>query len=297
MSGKLANRIGVLVVAGLALVMCGAVLPGLGSAALGGQAPAPPPTVPPPPPEGNVAFGGGGQVGFIGIEGSLAGKVVTGAPYSAQAVTERIQILADGNRIDQKMTANIYRDGEGRTRREQTLGSIGPWGAPENAPPMAFINDPVAGVGYMLNLRDHTAIKHSLEGGKGLRARMTGRRKQALGRLKAADQNNVTTDSLGKQTMQGLEVEGTRATVTIPAGTVGNAQPIQIVTEKWYSPALQVVVMTKRDDPRFGQTVYQLTNLGLTEPAASLFQVPADYKVADRLKARKQPLPPPPPGE
>jgi len=102
---------------------------------------------------------------------------------------------------------------------------------------------------------------------------------------------------LGKQTLQGLEVDGTRTTVTIPAGAMGNAQPIQIVTEKWYSPALQVVVSMKRDDPRTGQTTYQLTGISQNEPVASLFQVPSDYKVTDRPKAFRSAPPPPPPGE
>jgi len=297
MSSKSANRIAVLIVAALAFVLFGAAQSGSGKAVPGGQAPMPPPTAPPPPPDGDPALAGGGQVGFIGIEGNLAGKVVADAPYSAQAVTERIQVLADGNRIDQKSTASVYRDSEGRTRREQTLGAMGPWGTMKNAPPLVFINDPVAGVGYVLNSSNHTAVKHTFQAGKGLRARMLGRRRQALGRLKDENSDNATTESLGKQTLQGLEVEGTRTTVTIPAGTMGNAQPIQIVTEKWYSPALQVVVSMKRDDPRMGQTVYQLTGLSQTEPAASLFQVPSDYKVTDTPKAFRQAPPPPPPGE
>jgi len=297
MVSKSANRIALFVVAALAFGLFGAAQSGSGKAAPGGQAPAPPPTVPLPPPEGDPALAGGGQVGFIGIEGNLAGKVVAGAPYSAQAVTERTQVLADGNRIDQKSTASVYRDGQGRTRREQTPGAMGPWGTMKNAPPLVFINDPVAGVGYVLNPQDHTAVKHAFQAGKGLRARMLGRRKNGLGRLKAENSDNVTTESLGKQTLQGLEVEGTRTTVTIPAGTIGNAQPIQIVTEKWYSPALQVVVSMKRDDPRSGETTYQLTGISQTEPAASLFQVPSDYKVTDRPKAFRPAPPPPPPGE
>jgi len=297
MVSKSANRITLFVVAALAFGWFGAAQSGSGKAAPGGQAPLPPPTAPLPPPEGDPALAGGGQVGFIGIEGNLAGKVVAGAPYSAQAVTERTQVLADGNRIDQKSSANVYRDSQGRTRREQTLGSMGPWGTLKDAPPLVFINDPVAGVGYVLNANNHTAVKHTFQAGKGLRAKMMGRRRQGRGRLKDENSDNVATESLGKQTLQGLEVDGTRTTVTIPAGAMGNAQPIQIVTEKWYSPALQVVVSMKRDDPRTGQTTYQLTGISQNEPVASLFQVPSDYKVTDRPKAFRSAPPPPPPGE
>jgi hypothetical protein len=78
-----------------------------------------------------------------------------------------------------------------------------------------------------------------------------------------------------------LQAEGTRITTTIPAGDIGNEQPIQIVDERWYSPELQVVVMTRHSDPRFGETTYRLTNIQRGEPSASLFQVPSDYTVKE----------------
>jgi len=79
---------------------------------------------------------------FVASEFSFDGKVVKNAPYSAEAVTEMTQRLADGNRIVNKSTANMYRDSEGRTRREEKLGAVGPWAS--NAEPMqtVFINDP-----------------------------------------------------------------------------------------------------------------------------------------------------------
>ena len=77
--------------------------------------------------------------------------------------------------------------------------------------------------------------------------------------------------------------EGTRSTVTIPAGVIGNELPIQSVSERWYSPELQTIVMTKRSDPRFGETVYRLTNIQRTEQPSSLFEVPADYTMRDDM--------------
>jgi len=290
MVNKSATRILLLIVSTLALSLCGAVLFGQSSSAGAAQTQVPMP--PPPPPGGGW---GGARLGFLGLEESLAGKVVTGAPYSAQAVTERVQVLADGNKIDQKTTANVYRDSEGRTRREQTMGPIGPWATPENAPPMVMINDPVGGVGYLLNSQNHTAIKHPL----GLAGALNPKRQaRQAKRQEVAGQSTATRESLGKQTMAGVEVEGTRTTVTIPAGAIGNAQPIQIVSERWYSPALHVVVMSTRDDPRFGHVVYQLTNINMSEPDTSLFQVPSDYSVKDgRSLFRHAPPPPPPPAD
>jgi len=53
--------------------------------------------------------------------------------------------------------------------------------------------------------------------------------------------------------IEGVRADGTRTTITIPAGAMGNEQPILIVSERWYSPELQTVVMTKRNDPAYGR--------------------------------------------
>ena len=90
-----------------------------------------------------------------------------------------------------------------------------------------------------------------------------------------------TTESLGNQTIEGLLAQGTRVTETIPAGKIGNVKPITIISERWYSTQLQTYVLTKRSDPRFGETVHKLTNISLTEPAPDLFQVPADYTIKE----------------
>jgi len=84
-------------------------------------------------------------------------------------------------------------------------------------------------------------------------------------------------ESLGKQTIEGVEAEGTRTTIVIQPGAMGNERAISIVSERWYSPELQTVVMTKHSDPRFGETTYRLTNINRSEPARTLFEVPADY--------------------
>jgi hypothetical protein len=93
--------------------------------------------------------------------------------------------------------------------------------------------------------------------------------------------------SLGKQAIEVVEAESTRSTATIAVGSIGNELPISSVTERWYSAELQTVVMSRRSDPRFGETVYRLTNIQRGEQAASLFEVPSDYTVTENE------LPPP----
>lgn len=218
-------------------------------------------------------------IGFVAFEGGVNGKTVTGAPFTASFSTQTTQVLADGNQIQRSATGSIARDSQGRTRRDTTLPAIGPWAAAGKAPPqMTFINDPIAGTQYTLDANRKVAHKmpsHDHEGHVLSKQALTG------GAFAEERQKETTTTSLGTQTINGVSAQGTRITRTIPAGEIGNQKPIVITIEKWYSPDLQETVMTKRSDPRMGETVFQLTNIQRAEPAATLFQVPADYTVEE----------------
>lgn len=102
---------------------------------------------------------GANTFSFVNSEFVFDGKPITGSPYSAEAVTETTQILSDGNRIVNRSTASLYRDSEGRTRREQTLKAIG--GVAAGAQPLQtiMISDPVAGVAYSLDPANRIARK------------------------------------------------------------------------------------------------------------------------------------------
>lgn len=269
-----------------------------------------------PPPETMFSRGPGQDFtfNFVTSEMSFDMKVIKGAPYSAEAVTESVRTLADGNRISHKSTANIYRDSEGRTRRDQTISLVGPFAAAGDPPKTFFINDPVAGVNYVLDPRSKTARKMEiakfpkefhlapmgpmpptpppgvqvapLPGGEQPRVMIyenapSGtmiRKVPGIGK----ERPEPKRESLGTQTIEGVNCEGTRTTITIPAGEIGNERAIEIVNERWYSPELQTVVMSKRNDPLgAGETTYRLTNINRSEPARSLFEVPADYKVKE----------------
>ena len=231
---------------------------------------------------------------FVGFEAGLGNQDVTGAPYSAQVTSEFQQTLGDGNKIERKTTTTVYRDGQGRTRREQTLPAIGPYSASAEAPRAIFINDPVAGVTYVLDPARKIARKMyrptmqpGPRTGPGVRKGGNAQRPNARGR-----DSNVTTELLGNQNIEGLLVQGTRVTRAIPAGTVGNQQPIRITSERWYSPDLKLNLQVKNTDPMRGSNTTTLTNIRQEEPAASLFQVPADYTVQEppnRLRGTRMP--------
>ena len=341
--------------------------------------------------------GGNGQdftYNFVSSEMSFDNKLVKGAPFTADTENESVKTLADGNRIVHKNSGSIARDGEGRTRRENTINAIGNFSGNESAKTVT-LHDPIAGTMFILEPHTRTARKMGgirsiapqskgetppvvitknadlskgvLQGfavkrvnpwpyppaakaakvagivqvqvtiseeGKVIDATaLTGHPLLRDAAVEAArqwefkptelsgqpvrvqgiltfnftlegedaninDQNtdqsvqsvrtrtgvptfNSNTESLGKQMIEGIEAEGKRTVTTIPVGAIGNERAIEIVSESWYSPELQTVIMNKRTDPTAGETTYRLTNIRRGEPDASLFQVPSDYTVKE----------------
>ena len=249
-------------------------------------------------------------------------RALKGAPYSAEIVTDSTQTLADGNRIARHATGRVYRDAQGRVRREDDRPSGGP---------AISIVDPVAGVSYSLDPENRIAWKSPTPAGEEImkkleamkvevekrrsdletaqagapgseelkRRRDEEQRKQEaekmaaqigggrMERRRADDQHS--DEQLPPRQMEGVRVEGHRTTTTIAAGAIGNELPITIVSEEWVSPELQVLVMTLRKDPRNGESTYRLLNVLRREPDPSLFQVPPEYTVKETGIRRFEP--------
>lgn len=296
------------------------------------------------------------------IIASSSTAVVKGAPYSADAISESVQLLADGNKISHSNTTKMYRDSEGRTRRESNSSGGGRgFGAPiaPSAPGFDFafsgfgfgdtisIFDPVSNLRYSLNPTAKTAQKSRAQFGilegtffgttaqavssaakaqvaaAGAQAVATNAQKRAVEAAVAIGGQTLTpatrmeidqvnaernaragavlggfattivsgngssvvgynpgkTESLGTRDFEGVAAEGSRTVTTIPAGAIGNENPIEIVYERWYSKELQLTVYSRHTDPRFGEQIYRLTNISRNEPDRSLFAPPADYKI------------------
>jgi len=232
---------------------------------------------------------------------TVPGKTVKGAPYAADAITESVQVLADGNRIVKKSATRVYRDSEGRTRTEEVTAE---------GVRSVRISDPVSGETWTLDPQARTALRSGVfvvregatggvAGGVTVVTRGTAPASVGLphatvvggvaggvvtmehekGAVEIAKGTDVTREDLGRQTFDGLVAAGTRTTTTVPAGAIGNEQPIKIVSEQWFSSDLQVLVLTRFSDPRVGETTYRLTNVSRAEPDRSLFTVPSDYTV------------------
>jgi hypothetical protein len=241
-----------------------------------------------------------------------------------------VQVLADGNRIVRRSASRVYRDGKGRTRREE-LG-------PDGQVLTIAISDPANGTNFMfdpaLNVAHRAGVatftsSAGVAGGTasnkeitltispdakahaemktvqeaelkarqhadqaaaahaGTKSHVTGETTtiSAVGPItwvaagSAGTSSPATKEDLGEQVIEGVAAKGTRTTTVIPAGAIGNEQPITVTSEEWFSPDLNVLVMTKHADPRSGETTYRLTGITRGEPDASLFELPAGVTI------------------
>jgi hypothetical protein len=231
---------------------------------------------PGPPPLHGGWFGPGSRI--MPFDSGMGGTV-TGAPYSAVQVTEMVQRLGDGNTIVERSQTNVYRDTQGRVRIEHAFPSRS-GGATHKT---VSILDPVAGSSYVLRPEENTAFKSTLRqrtpGGDANAQNGQPRSPRFREGRSSAQAAQSQTENLGMQSINGIAATGTRTTQIIPAGAIGNTQPIQIVREVWVSQDLKIPVLIKTSDPRFGETTMQLTNVLQTNPDPALFQVPANYTI------------------
>jgi hypothetical protein len=262
------------------------------------------------------------------------------APYSAEVITEKAQLLGDGNQINKRMSSVAYRDSAGRTREEMhdSSGNVR----------SVHINDPIEGTRYVLDPAKKFATKLLLtknsqkvattvsEKMKGLtkelryRAPLTQRIDRGLPRdyagapqikiveinrdayvstsseitkleaenMRARIESSLrgafttafqdqryaaqsTTRDLGLRDFDGVKAEGKLTSYTIPAGEIGNRNPIIVSNESWFAPDLGITVYTRQSDPRTGDSSYRLTNIKRNEPAITLFGVPTDYTLKE----------------
>jgi hypothetical protein len=219
------------------------------------------------PPAGGRGF----RLGFGGFGGgglpNFAGKTITGAPFSANLKSQSVQTLANGNQIQRQETGEVARDSDGRVY-VQTTTTL-PSSSGSKTVSSITIYDVVAKVVYRLNPQKMTGISSPLHQPTPPPAATT----------TTSNSSQVTTQNLPAQTINDVSATGTQVTRTIPAGTVGNTQPIQIVRLTWVSTALQIPVEITRTDPRTGNSSFNLTSIVQSEPSGSLFVVPSGYTV------------------
>jgi hypothetical protein len=209
------------------------------------------------------------------------------APFTATVYTEWIRLLPDGTSITLKNHRAIARDKNGRIFQERRL-LVPDDGKHESVVTQIEISDPVLHELYICvprelvcQLEQFTAP--NFEPSPGSSAASAG--------LGSPDR-----ESLGKQFIAGLETVGTRETVVIPTGALGNDGPILVRREYWYSPQLGVNLISKRQDPRFGTQNFEVSDITLGEPDAKLLEPPSGSKILDLRKPPERSSPAAAPG-
>lgn len=239
------------------------------------------------------------------------GSPVTNAPFTAEIVTEKSQLLPDGNQIAQKSTRRTFRDSAGRMRNEilDDKGQTAYVHIIDQGEKVQYTLLPQRKTGTRVNLADMTGkTAEELRAAVAERSKTVapGERFEVISNVRVATPGKAvpatiervaqlagaeladrkwaaqaTTSSLGSREIEGVKADGTATSYTIPAGEIGNQKPITVTTEKWYSPELQIILSMKRSDPRTGETGYRVVNLKRGEQPKTLFTLPEGYQVTD----------------
>jgi hypothetical protein len=233
------------------------------------------------------AINGGASVSAL--DESFNNQVIRGKPFSATEERHSLQVLGNGTRIESTQSNRLYRDSEGRTRVEDMGGKIAIW-------------DPIEG--FRAELDPATKVARRTNQGTALQYYGT-----VVGTFQAQAKQprsgpSEVTENLKPQMINGVMAQGTRVTTTIPRGQIGNDRDLAVITERWVSNDLQMLVKSLNSDPRFGDTTYELTRIVQAPQDGYLFQIPPDYNQPGRGAGGRgrggpapgDPAPPPVPG-
>ena len=196
----------------------------------------------------------GGQVLY-------SGAAITGAPYSAESTSQQVQTLADGTHITQMaQIIRTWRDSEGRTREERSMGGGGFQGSEQGRFFLIEILDRAAGVMYVID--DAAKIAHRAAVSKPPTSPTPAQPPKGA----VAYRPTGSSEKLGERNIEGVIATGTRSTTTMPVGVMGNDRPLTTTNEMWYSQELKTVVLQIHNDPRMGESTTKLTNIVRAEP-------------------------------
>lgn len=199
-------------------------------------------------------------------------------PFSGRSTTEWTRTLEDGTVVTTHLFAIVARDSQGRIYRERRSF------VPVNSDQQSrlkdiLIFDPVSHTRTECDV----AVRHCDVTGYHAAFRFTPPPAGSFDDGKRF----LSRESLGTDSIDGISVIGTRETLTISAGVVGNSQPLTATREFWYSPDPQVNLSITRKDPREGTQVIRVGDLSRTEPDPAIFQIPSGFVVEGRGQSAK----------
>ena len=222
-------------------------------------------------------------------------KVVKNSPLAAEFQSQSTRITNNTTQIANRVTTLVYRDKDGRTRREQTVQRVNSTnqtgGTTTTANPSIEIYDAVTGYGYTLHPATKTAVRYRLPANAQRPAHVWDRVPQntellsndryAINQTRRYQIAPPAIEMLGTQSILGAQAIGKRFTTKIPANAMGNDLEIETVHEAWYSPELRMLVKSNTRNPKAGEHTFQITRLARADQSSSLFQVPADYRIVE----------------
>ncbi len=240
-------------------------------------------------------------------------ETIKNAPVSARITVRSVQELVDGNRIVHNNVIVLYRDKEGRVRREHEADPMGNQAI--------SLSDPQRNRVVMLHPHNKTAIKlpvasnftnisqpfidvSNLQSDPGVPrdelnfsspvpehaqidvqasvfVEPTGGHAFPGPSIMAFSPGKTTVESLGQDTLDGVRVEGKVRVTTHEADSIGNEKEIIVIKKTWYAPELHMMLRSEEVDPRFGRIIYRAEILSTDEPDPSLFEVPKGYQVIE----------------
>jgi hypothetical protein len=152
---------------------------------------------------------------------------IPGKPFSGRSTTEWTRTLEDGSIVTTHLFAAVARDSQGRIYREGH--KFVPANSNEQSRLIRFkISDPITQTRttcYVATHRCEVTEYHAPTSFVPRPPRTFDNGRRLLAR-----------ESLGNDAIDGINVVGSRETVTINAGVVGNSQPLVTTREFWYSP-------------------------------------------------------------
>jgi hypothetical protein len=189
--------------------------------------------------------------------------------------------LEDGSVVTTQLYASVARDSQGRIYRERR--TFVP--ANSNAEPRVkeiMVYDPVARTRTACDLSTRQCTITSYHP-------MTSFAAQPPGPF-ANGTRTLACEDLGNNVVDDLNVIGTRETITVNPGVLGNDRPLVTTREFWYSPDLQTNVSVTRKDPREGTQAIHLIDLSRSEPDPAIFELPTGFSVQDLRGPARRPV-------
>jgi len=199
-------------------------------------------------------------------------RPLPGQPFSGRSTTEWTRTLEDGSVVTTHLFATVARDSQGRIYREGR--NFVPANSEQEPRRHRFqIFDPVTHTRTICIVVTHSCSVTNYFVSTSFTPRPVGPFDNG--------KRTLSRESIGNDVMDGVNVVGTRETVTTNAGVVGNSQALSITREFWYSPDLQVNLAITRKDPREGTQVVRVHEVTRSEPDPNLFKVPEGFAVHD----------------